>query len=160
MIKIGDKEHRIYPNFLSLDAKASHKITMNLEIDIHELMIDMPAALIDGSDDNDDDDDEFPGRILLSGSADPDTVLHSANVACEVVGKKNLYVTSLLLEVGGTDAPSALYATVKIKLVSSADTGFFYVTRKNPRNQTEKMVFKKYDPVARKHVEFKEAKIK
>jgi len=51
-------------------------------------------------------------------------------------------------------------ATVKIKLVSSADTGFFYVTRKNPRNQTEKMVFKKYDPVARKHVEFKEAKIK
>jgi large subunit ribosomal protein L33 len=34
------------------------------------------------------------------------------------------------------------------------------VTRKNPRNQTEKMVFKKNDPVARKHVEFKEAKIK
>jgi large subunit ribosomal protein L33 len=51
-------------------------------------------------------------------------------------------------------------ATVKIQLVSTADTGFFYVTRKNPRNQTEKMVFKKYDPVARKHVEFKEAKIK
>ena len=51
-------------------------------------------------------------------------------------------------------------ATVKIKLVSSADTGFFYVTKKNPRNQTAKMVFKKYDPVARKHVEFKEAKIK
>ena len=50
-------------------------------------------------------------------------------------------------------------ATVKIKLVSSADTGFFYVTKKNPRNQTEKMVFKKYDPVARKHVEFKESKI-
>ena len=51
-------------------------------------------------------------------------------------------------------------ATVKIKLVSSADTGFFYVTKKNPRNQTEKLVFKKYDPVVRKHVEFKEAKIK
>jgi len=50
--------------------------------------------------------------------------------------------------------------TVKIKLVSSADTGFFYVTKKNPRNQTEKMSFKKYDPVVRKHVEFKEAKIK
>ena len=50
--------------------------------------------------------------------------------------------------------------TVKIKLVSSADTGFFYVTKKNPRNITEKMSFKKYDPVARKHVEFKEAKIK
>ncbi|MEZ5656514.1 MAG: 50S ribosomal protein L33 [Sphingobium sp.] len=51
-------------------------------------------------------------------------------------------------------------ATVKIRLVSSADTGFFYVTKKNPRNQTEKMVMRKYDPVARKHVEFKEAKIK
>jgi large subunit ribosomal protein L33 len=50
--------------------------------------------------------------------------------------------------------------TVKIKLVSTADTGFFYVTKKNPRNQTEKMSFRKFDPVARKHVEFKEAKIK
>jgi large subunit ribosomal protein L33 len=50
--------------------------------------------------------------------------------------------------------------TVKIKLVSSADTGFFYVTKKNPRNITEKMNFRKYDPVVRKHVEFKEAKIK
>jgi large subunit ribosomal protein L33 len=51
-------------------------------------------------------------------------------------------------------------ATVKIRLVSTADTGFFYVTKKNPRNQTEKMTFRKYDPVVRKHVEFKEAKIK
>jgi large subunit ribosomal protein L33 len=50
--------------------------------------------------------------------------------------------------------------TVKIKLVSTADTGFFYVTKKNPRNQTEKFTFRKYDPIARKHVEFKEAKIK
>lgn len=51
-------------------------------------------------------------------------------------------------------------ATVKIKLVSSADTGFFYVTKKNPRNQTEKLTFRKYDPVVRKHVDFKETKIK
>ncbi len=51
-------------------------------------------------------------------------------------------------------------ATVKIKLVSTADTGFFYVTKKNSRTQTEKMVIKKYDPIARKHVEFKETKIK
>jgi len=54
-------------------------------------------------------------------------------------------------------------ATVKIKLVSTEGTGFtgfYYVTKKNPRNITEKMVFRKYDPVARKHVEFKEAKIK
>ena len=51
-------------------------------------------------------------------------------------------------------------ANVKIKLLSTADTGFFYVTKKNPRNITEKMVMRKYDPVVRKHVEFKEAKIK
>ena len=51
-------------------------------------------------------------------------------------------------------------ATVKIKFLSTADTGFFYVTKKNPRNQTEKLTFRKYDPVVRKHVEFKEAKIK
>jgi large subunit ribosomal protein L33 len=51
-------------------------------------------------------------------------------------------------------------ATVKIKLVSSADTGFYYVTKKNPRTQTEKMVMRKYDPKVRKHVDFKEAKIK
>lgn len=51
-------------------------------------------------------------------------------------------------------------AMIKIKLVSTADTGFFYVTKKNARTQTDKLSFKKYDPVARKHVEFKEAKIK
>ena len=50
--------------------------------------------------------------------------------------------------------------TQKIKLVSSAGTGFYYVTKKNARTLTEKLVMKKYDPVARKHVEFKEAKIK
>jgi large subunit ribosomal protein L33 len=50
--------------------------------------------------------------------------------------------------------------TVKIKLLSTADTGFYYVTKKNVRTMTEKMVVKKYDPVVRKHVEFKEAKIK
>ncbi len=49
---------------------------------------------------------------------------------------------------------------VKIKLVSTAGTGYYYVTRKNPRNITEKMTFRKYDPVVRKHVEFKEHKIK
>mgnify|MGYP002781298702 FL=1 len=50
--------------------------------------------------------------------------------------------------------------TVKIKLVSTADTGFYYTAKKNPRNHTEKFTFRKYDPVVRKHVEFKEAKIK
>jgi large subunit ribosomal protein L33 len=51
-------------------------------------------------------------------------------------------------------------ATIKIKLLSSADTGFFYVTEKNARTKTDKFTFKKYDPVVRKHVEFKETKIK
>ena len=51
-------------------------------------------------------------------------------------------------------------ATIKIKLVSTADTGYFYVTSKNARTKTDKLGFKKYDPVARRHVEFKEAKIK
>jgi len=50
--------------------------------------------------------------------------------------------------------------TIKVKLVSSADTGFYYVTKKNSRTQTDKLVKKKYDPVARKHVDFREAKIK
>ena len=51
-------------------------------------------------------------------------------------------------------------ATIKVKMVSSADTGFYYVTKKNARTMTEKMVVRKYDPVARKHVEYKEGKIK
>ncbi len=50
--------------------------------------------------------------------------------------------------------------TIKVRLVSTADTGFFYVTKKNTRTMTEKMVKKKYDPVAKKHVEFRESKIK
>lgn len=49
---------------------------------------------------------------------------------------------------------------VQIKLVSSADTGYFYVTKKNARAQTQKLELNKYDPVVRKHVKFKEAKIK
>jgi large subunit ribosomal protein L33 len=50
--------------------------------------------------------------------------------------------------------------TVKIRLNSSAGTGYFYVAKKNTRTMTEKLVLKKYDPIARKHVEFKEGKIK
>jgi len=51
-------------------------------------------------------------------------------------------------------------ANIKIKLLSTADTGFFYVTSKNSRTKTDKLSFRKYDPVAKKHVEFKETKIK
>ena len=51
-------------------------------------------------------------------------------------------------------------ASQLIKLVSTADTGYYYVNKKNPLNSTEKFEFNKYDPVIRKHVVFKEAKIK
>jgi large subunit ribosomal protein L33 len=51
-------------------------------------------------------------------------------------------------------------ATVQIKLVSSADTGYFYVAKKNPRTKPEKLELKKFDPIARKHVAFKEQKMK
>jgi large subunit ribosomal protein L33 len=48
----------------------------------------------------------------------------------------------------------------KIKLVSSAGTGHYYTTAKNKRLHPGKMETKKYDPVVRKHVMYKEAKIK
>jgi large subunit ribosomal protein L33 len=48
----------------------------------------------------------------------------------------------------------------KIKLVSSAGTGHFYTTDKNKRNTPDKLEFRKYDPVVRKHVSYTEAKIK
>lgn len=48
----------------------------------------------------------------------------------------------------------------KIKLVSSAGTGHFYTTYKNKRNTPEKIEMKKFDPVVRQHVPYKEAKIK
>ena len=51
-------------------------------------------------------------------------------------------------------------STILIKLESTAGTGYFYTTKKNPRNLTEKLSFRKYDPVARKHVQFKETKLK
>jgi len=50
--------------------------------------------------------------------------------------------------------------TILIKLVSTADTGYYYVTKKNTRTATGKLEMKKYDPVVRKHVVFREAKIK
>ena len=48
----------------------------------------------------------------------------------------------------------------KIKLVSSAGTGYFYTTTKNRKNTPGKIALKKYDPKVRKHVVFKETKLK
>jgi large subunit ribosomal protein L33 len=51
-------------------------------------------------------------------------------------------------------------AREKIKLESTAGTGHFYTTNKNKRTTPDKLSFMKYDPVARKHVEYKEVKLK
>ncbi len=51
-------------------------------------------------------------------------------------------------------------ATQLIKMVSSAKTGYFYIARKNPRTMTDKLEMRKYDPRARKHVIFKESKMR
>ncbi len=51
-------------------------------------------------------------------------------------------------------------AREKIKLESSAGTGHFYTTSKNKRTTPEKLEFMKFDPLARKHVAYKETKLK
>ena len=51
-------------------------------------------------------------------------------------------------------------AREKIKLESSAGTGHFYTTNKNKRTTPEKLELMKFDPVARKHVTYKETKLK
>jgi large subunit ribosomal protein L33 len=48
----------------------------------------------------------------------------------------------------------------KVKLISSAGTGHFYTTTKNKRTTPDKLEFKKFDPVVRRHVTYKEGKIK
>lgn len=60
----------------------------------------------------------------------------------------------------GKEDIMAKATVIKIRLVSSEKTGYFYVTKKNPRTMTDKMKVRKYDPVVRRHVEFNEAKIK
>jgi large subunit ribosomal protein L33 len=56
--------------------------------------------------------------------------------------------------------PMAKKNTILVKLESTAGTGFFLVKKRNPKQQPEKLSFRKYDPVVRKHVEFKEVKLK
>jgi large subunit ribosomal protein L33 len=48
---------------------------------------------------------------------------------------------------------------ILIRLVSTAGTGHFYTTTKNPKTKTDKIEIMKYDPKARKHVKYKESKI-
>lgn len=49
---------------------------------------------------------------------------------------------------------------ISVKMLSTAETGYFYVAHKNQRTKPEKLEFRKYDPVARKHVAFRETKLK
>jgi len=60
---------------------------------------------------------------------------------------------------GKPKASKAKRSSVLFRMVSTAGTGFFYLARRNPKQKQEKMVFTKYDPVVRKHVEFKEQKM-
>jgi large subunit ribosomal protein L33 len=85
-----------------------------------------------------------------------DVTILPPNLACDLAGFLARPTRRLVKDA----TPMAKAASLKIKLLSTADTGYFYVTSKNARTKTEKLTFKKYDPVARKHVEFKETKIK
>jgi large subunit ribosomal protein L33 len=61
---------------------------------------------------------------------------------------------------GAADGARSSTMREKIKLVSTAGTGFYYTTTKNKKLSTEKLKFKKYDPKVRKHVEFVEEKLR
>ena len=65
-----------------------------------------------------------------------------------------------LINMGAEDASTGESAGPVMVLIYICTFGFFYVAKKNPRKTTEKLEFRKYDPVVRKHVAFKEAKIK
>jgi large subunit ribosomal protein L33 len=97
-----------------------------------------------------------PGCPRKSRAATLDSVTHFSHLSLLRRGGPWPDARHLLFGTGTMAKPT----TIKIKLVSTADTGYYYVTKKNPRTKTEKLLFRKYDPVARKHVEFKEAKIK
>ncbi len=60
---------------------------------------------------------------------------------------------------GKPKASKSKRSSILFKMVSTANTGYYYLARRNPKQKTEKMVFSKYDPVIRKHVEFKEQKL-
>ncbi|GAQ83128.1 Pentatricopeptide repeat domain containing protein [Klebsormidium nitens] len=49
---------------------------------------------------------------------------------------------------------------ILVKLLSAANTGYFYVKRKNPRKMPDKLAFMKYDPIVKKHVLFTETKLR
>ena len=71
-----------------------------------------------------------------------------------------LGIEAVLAEIKANKAKAKIAMREKIKLESSAGTGHFYTTTKNKRTTPDKMEIKKYDPKARKHVLYKETKLK
>lgn len=69
-----------------------------------------------------------------------------------------LHIKTLFMA-GKPKASKSKRNSILFKLVSTAGTGFYYLARRNPKQKQEKMVFSKYDPVVRKHVDFKEQKL-
>ena len=85
--------------------------------------------------------------------------LRVSNKGLRIIDK--LGIQQVLAEIRGRG--EQVYGNImreKIRLVSSAGTGHFYTTDKNKRTMPDKMEIKKFDPVVRKHVIYKEAKIK
>lgn len=76
--------------------------------------------------------------------------------SCSASGSINVWISDL-------SNPEMLKECVmreKVKLLSSAGTGYFYTTTKNKKKSNEKIKRKKYDPKVRKHVEFVETKLR
>ena len=80
------------------------------------------------------------------------TVLMQCSLEMRAAGRKNLRIRP--------KPTKGIIMREKIKLESSAGTGHFYTTTKNKRTMPEKMEIKKFDPVVRKHVIYKETKLK
>jgi large subunit ribosomal protein L33 len=60
---------------------------------------------------------------------------------------------------GKPKASKSKRSSILFKLVSTANTGYFYLVRRNPKQKPEKMLCSKFDPIVRKHVDFKEQKL-
>ena len=89
--------------------------------------------------------------------------LRLSNAALRTIDKNGIEVVLADLRARGERLgphPRSIAMREKIKLESSAGTGHFYTTMKNKKLMPEKMEIKKFDPVARKHVMYKETKLK
>jgi large subunit ribosomal protein L33 len=100
----------------------------------------------------------LPSRAKRPASSRKGVRFH--NLAAFALTDRALSPITRASRISFLESAMAKPTTAKIRLNSEGGTGFFYVTKKNTRTMTEKFSIKKYDPVLRKHVEFKEGKIK